>query len=280
MTIIDHLATEPRERINDAVRWLEQGDQIAMLTLINIEGNAPYPIGSQMLVSSRGNYLGQITGGCAEVALAEQAKIAIAISHNTVERYGLDSPYFDIQLPCGSGVDVYFDVTTPLQAYRDIQESLTRRAAVECSIEYGDQRIAKEYLPNERLLIVGKGPIVQALIESARHTGFDVVYFIDESAEVINEYCDQYTVLVSLFHEHELEIDILAMAVKTNLFYIGALGSKRTHQARLENLAEKGCERRNLDKIHGPVGANIGAVSPGQIAISILSEIVDVMNRQ
>jgi len=81
-----------------------------------------------------------------------------------------------------------------------------------------------------------------------------------------------------LFHEHELEIKILAAAVKTELFYIGALGSRRTHVQRLKSLLEEGVDNQLLGRIHGPVGMNIGAVSPAQIAVSILSEVIAVMN--
>jgi len=270
-----NLAAEPRELIDYAVEWLERGDSIAMLTLVNIEGNAPYPVGSQMLVNQHGEYLGQITGGCAEAALALQAKSAIALGQNTVERYGLNSPYFDIQLPCGSGVDIHFSVSTSLPEYQKIKASLARRKSVDSAIEFNDQVVQKRYLPNERLIIVGKGPIVRSLQDIAQLSGFDVVHLVDASIE---DYCDEYTALVSLFHEHELEIEILAAALSSELFYIGALGSQKTHQARLKELADKGFVGSELARIYGPVGADIGAVSPAQIAISIMSEIIEIMN--
>lgn len=280
MPITHHVAKQPTELINDAIEWLSQGKQIALLTLVNIEGNAPYPVGSQMLVNADGDYLGQITGGCAEVALAEQAEIAIVQGENLLERYGLGSPYFDIKLPCGSGVDVHFDVTTPLSSYQEIQSLLDRRVPAEQIIAYGDQRLTKRYLPTEQLLVVGKGPIIGALTSLAQRSNFNVVCFENETAQTVEKYFDAHTALVSLFHEHELETNILAAAISSNLFYIGALGGKRTHRARVENLIELGCSNENVAKIHGPVGADIGAISPPQIAISILSEIIAVMNRR
>jgi len=271
-------SAQPRELIDTAAECLSKGQKIAMLTLVNIEGNAPYPVGSQMLVNERGEYWGQITGGCAEAALADQAVAAIRETQNITERYGLGSKYFDIQLPCGSGVDVHFDVNRSLSDYHAVRTSLQERKAVDQQIEFGGQRITKTYRPNERLLVFGQGPILVALCDLARLSGFDVISFVDQASADFSEYCDGYTALVSLFHEHELEIKILAAAVKTELFYIGALGSRRTHVQRLKSLLEEGVDNQLLGRIHGPVGMNIGAVSPAQIAVSILSEVIAVMN--
>jgi len=267
-------AKQSRELIGDAIRWLQQGHTIAMLTLVNIEGNAPYPVGSQMLVRNDGEFCGQITGGCAETALVQQALTAISKSENTTERYGLNSRYFDIQLPCGSGLDIEFDVATSLQDYVEIAEHLEQRQAITKS------RV-KTYYPNPRILLFGQGPIMPSLMELATQSGFDVMCFDhhESYAHPISDYCDQFTALVSLFHEHELEIDILASALTTDLFYIGALGSKRTHVARLKSLSEKGVDEASLNKIHGPVGFDLGATTPSQIAVSVLAQVIAVMNQ-
>ena len=67
-------------------------------------------------------------------------------------------------------------------------------------------------------------------------------------------------------------------ALDSELFYIGALGSQKTQAARLQNLISKGVDEELLNKIHGPIGLDIGAVTPGQIAVSIIAEIISVMN--
>ena len=266
-----YTANQPRELINSAILWLEQGHKIAMLTLVAIDGNAPYPVGSQMLVRDDGEFLGHITGGCAETALVQQALLAIAKSENIVERYGLNSRFFDIKLPCGSGLDIEFDVVRGLQAYQNIASALDNREAVKVSD-------AKTYYPIQRILLFGQGPILDSFIELATRSGFEVVCFENTQSYDVLSYCDQYTGLVSLFHEHELEIDTLVSVLGKGLFYIGALGSQRTHAARLATLAENGVADELAREIKGPIGLDIGAITPSQIAVSILAQIIEIMN--
>ena len=259
-----YTAHQPRELINSAILWLEQGHKIAMLTLVAIDGNAPYPIGSQMLVCDDGEFLGHITGGCAETALVQQALFAIAKSENITERYGLNSRFFDIKLPCGSGLDIEFDVTSDLSAYQSIAVALDIRKAVKVSD-------VKTYYPSQRILLFGQGPILISFIELATRSGFDVMHFESNHSYDVLSYCDQYTGLVSLFHEHELEIDTLVSVLGKGLFYIGALGSQRTHAARLVKLSEKGVPDSLVKEINGPIGLDIGAATPSQIAVIILA---------
>ncbi|MFT5573253.1 MAG: xanthine dehydrogenase accessory factor [Cryomorphaceae bacterium] len=279
MSIEVYSAAEPRELLSQAGAWLDAGSQLALLTLVNIEGNAPYPVGTQMLVNDQGEYSGQITGGCAEVALADQAVALIKSGQNSVERYGLNSKYFDIQLPCGSGIDVHFDVQKTDENFRSIAQKLDSRQTVIDRIEHAEIDFSKTYLPNERILIFGEGPIKSALTELARRSGFDVLEVSYASQKNFESVCDQHTAMVSLFHEHDKEIELFALGLKFDLFYFGALGSRNTHAQRLEKLKAKGLNDASLAKIHGPIGSNIGAVSPSQIAVSILSEIISVMNQ-
>ena len=286
----------PRNLIATALDWQQQGKRVALITLVNIEGNAPYPIGSQMLVSEHGEFAGQITGGCAETALADQAVAAIGQQENQTQRYGLDSPFFDIQLPCGSGIDVFIDTGLTVVQLEDINQELSARRAVQQTLDTGVGRFVKTYLPNERLLIFGQGPILHNLAQLAHLSGFETICFAqDESnlqalqdsgiqANLLRHHAQQFTGaadrfsgLVSLFHEHDLETDILAQALQTDLFYIGALGSRRTHAARLEALKMLGVDQSALERIHGPVGVKIGANTPAQIAVSIIAEAIQCL---
>ena len=127
-------------------------------------------------------------------------------------------------------------------------------------------------------MLFGQGLIVKCLTELANNAGFEVLLFDYQQSFDIQKYCDQYTALVSLFHEHDLETDILLSVLDSELFYIGALGSQKTQLARLKKLEERGVSSQQLKKIHGPVGLNIGAVTPSQIAVSILAQVIAVMN--
>jgi len=260
-----------KELVFQAIKDLSCGYRVAMLTLVDIEGNAPYPVGSQMLVRDDGEFVGQITGGCAEQSLVQQALTVINKGANTIERYGLNSRYFDIQLPCGSGLDIKFDVERDLQYYQSIAKALEQRRSIKIDEE-------KNYYPTPRLLLFGQNPIIDSLLDIAPQAGFEVLYFKYEKVAAIAKYYDQFSALVSLFHEHDLELDILESALNSDLFYIGALGSKRTHTNRLETLMTRGVSESDLAKIHGPVGLDIGAITPSQIAISIIAQVILTMN--
>jgi len=290
-------AQEPLELLATAVNWLLQGKRIALITLVEIEGNAPYPVGTQMLVDEKGNFTGQITGGCAETSIALQAVDIIANGENKIQRYGLNSPFFDIQLPCGSGIDVFFDVDTGLEEYKKLLKKTLDRQVASQRLSLGPLSFTKSYQPNRRLIVFGQGPIVAALSKMAQHLGYEVVCIAQNTdtqqeldrlkfvSTLLNDsinfapLCDEFTALVSLFHEHEHETTILKTAVSTPLFFIGALGSQRTHQTRLESLANAGVAESQLARIIGPVGSDIGATTPMQIAVSIVSQLIEVANQ-
>jgi len=238
---------KPRELVQLALNWLESGHNIVMLTLINIEGNAPYPVGSQMLVRDDGEFQGQLTGGCAEVSLVHQALAVIQSNENIIERYGAGSRFFDIQLPCGSGLDIEFDVQTSLCDYHAIDKELSQRNAFKFSEE-------KTYFP------------------------FDVIIFDPDIPDGAHSYYDKYSALILLFHDHSSELEILLNSVTSELFYIGALGSKRTHKSRLIELSERGVTSTQLRRINGPIGLDINSITPAQIAISILAQLISIMN--
>lgn len=289
-----NLPYAPQNLISKALDWSRAGQKIALITLIGIEGNAPYPIGSQMLVNENGDYLGQITGGCAEQAIADQARESIKSGSNTNHRYGLNSPYFDIKLPCGSGIDVFINVASKESDYLAIEQALATRNLVSQQLESELGRFCKRYTPNQRVIVFGQGPILISLAELARLSGFEVICIGQDSQTVrqldeagiaavelskfgsdILDYCDAYTALVSLFHEHDHEIQILNSALRSDAFYIGALGSRSTHAQRIAALRELGNQESQLLRIHGPVGLNIGAQTPAHIAVSILAHIVE-----
>jgi xanthine dehydrogenase accessory factor len=299
MSLTYTLSNQPTELIQSAINYLAAGRKVALVTLVGIDGNAPYPVGSQMLVTDQGDYLGQITGGCAEAAIADQAVMLINSRENATLRYGLDSPYFDIRLPCGSGIDVYFDTSIRLEKLSEIASQLDRRLVYRQVLNTGVGTVKKNYLPNARLILFGQGPILVLLAELAIKSGFDVACVaqnqhtekllasagltarsLEQARTEFALELDEFGAMVSLFHEHELEIELLAEALKTTAFYIGALGSRSTHAARLESLKSHGVDTSQFERIYGPVGMDIGANTPAHIAVSILAEIIQKMNQR
>lgn len=151
------------------------------------------------------------------------------------------------------------------------------------------------YNPPPRLIVVGAVHIAQALAPMASMMGFDVTVvdprrafatgerfpnvhvtqdWPDEALENLKP--DAATAIVTLTHDPKLDDPALEAALKSPAFYVGALGSRRTHAKRKERLAEAGIDDRQFARVHGPVGLAIGAKSPAEIAVSILAQIVDV----
>jgi xanthine dehydrogenase accessory factor len=146
--------------------------------------------------------------------------------------------------------------------------------------------------PPLRLIVVGAVHIAQPLARMAALTGYAVTVIDPRSAfasserfpgvELSTEWPDEAmarltpdrrTAVVTLTHDPKVDDPALIAALKSGAFYIGALGSKKTHAARLNRLAEDGFKDADFARIHGPVGLDIGAVSPAEIAVSILAQI-------
>ncbi len=168
------------------------------------------------------------------------------------------------------------------------------------TVEVGSQKIfLNVYVPPQRLIIVGAVHIAQSLAPMATMLDFDVTVVDPRGAwattarfpgvKVIKDWADEAfqamgldgsTAVVTLTHDPKLDDPALEAALKSDVFYIGSLGSKRTHAKRKERLAEVGITDEQFARIHGPVGLNIGARSPAEIAISILGQIVEVRARR
>ena len=153
-------------------------------------------------------------------------------------------------------------------------------------------------LPPLRLITVGAVHIAQPLAEIATISGYEVIIIDPRSAfantqrfpdiKIINEWpevalnelaIDNRTAVVTLTHDPKLDDSALNAALKSKAFYIGSLGSKKTHKARVQRLKIANFSEDEINRIHGPIGLAIGAKSPQEIAISIISEIITIRNK-
>jgi xanthine dehydrogenase accessory factor len=91
---------------------------------------------------------------------------------------------------------------------------------------------------------------------------------------------DRRTAIITLTHDPKLDDPALGAAIRSDAFYIGALGSKKTHAARLKRLQAEGISEAELARIHGPVGLNINAISPAEIAVSILAQMTQILRTE
>ncbi|WP_374466986.1 XdhC family protein [Ferrovibrio sp.] len=152
--------------------------------------------------------------------------------------------------------------------------------------------------PPLRLILVGAVHIAQALVPMAQLTGYDVAVIDPRSAfgsperfpgvTLSNDWPDEAmaqmkpdlrTAVVTLTHDPKIDDPALMSALKSDVFYIGALGSKKTHASRLERLTAAGFGPDDFARIHGPVGLSIGAKSPAEIAISILAQMTAALRQ-
>jgi len=159
----------------------------------------------------------------------------------------------------------------------------------------GGKLFAQVHNPPPRLLLVGAVHISQALAPMAAMTGYGVSVIDPRRAFATDERFpgiamrgdwpdeamadlkpDRRTAVVTLTHDPKLDDPALQAALRSPAFYIGALGSRKTHAARLERLAAAGFTPEQTARVHGPVGLSIGALSPAEIAISVLAQITAV----
>jgi xanthine dehydrogenase accessory factor len=177
------------------------------------------------------------------------------------------------------------EIADVLSAVRDDRSALDSQA----------NRFVQVFNPPLRLIVVGAVHIAQQLVPLAASAGYDVTVVDPRRAWASGERFpevalvtdwpeealralapDRRTAVVTLTHDPKLDDPALDAALASPAFYIGALGSRRTQERRLERLRSLGYDAAALARIHGPVGLDIGAKSPAEIAVSILAQIIQV----
>jgi xanthine dehydrogenase accessory factor len=162
----------------------------------------------------------------------------------------------------------------------------------------GGMVMIEAFAPPRRCFVIGAVHIAQPLVPmliaadykpividprgawatEARFPGIELsTEWPDEAMERLKP--DRASAIVALTHDPKIDDPGLISALRSDCFYIGALGSRRTHAKRLERLAAEGFGENELSRIHGPIGLNIGAVSQAEIAVSIVGEITQVLRR-
>jgi xanthine dehydrogenase accessory factor len=183
----------------------------------------------------------------------------------------------------------------PLAAELSKQLRMGKSASIEAD---GRKLFLNVYAPTAKLIIVGAVHISQALAPLARSLGYDVTVVDPRTAfasperfpdvPLVAEWpdvalpplnVDHYTAFVAVTHDPKIDDPALLHAFARDCFYIGALGSKKTHARRVDRLKEQGASDADVAKIHAPIGLAIGAVSPSEIAVSIMAEITATLRQ-
>lgn len=184
-------------------------------------------------------------------------------------------------------------------ALRDVLEKRLRMAKSGMEDTPQGRFFLTVYVPSPRLVITGAVHVSQALAPIAQLLGYDVTIVDPRTAfasierfpdvKVIAEWpdvalpplaIDHYTAFVALTHDPKIDDPALEHALARDCFYIGALGSRKTHAKRVERLKQAGISEADIARIHAPIGLDIEAVSPGEIAVAIMGEVTQVLRQK
>jgi len=275
----------------------------ALCTVVGIDGSWSRRLGAQLAVlpddaldgtpngAPNGAMIGSLADGCLERALAEEARQG---GPARLLRYGAGSPFLDIRLPCGSGVDVVIDPTPDPAAIAQAAQALARRTPAQLPIG----AFTRHYLPRLRLLIMGSGPETTALARLARAQGIETLLATPLGEDRRGENSenrapgpiplslaqppalptgwspDAWTAIAILFHDHEWERSLIPWALSTPAFYVGAQGGAKARHNRLTHLASLGLPPATTARLRSPIGLIPAARTPSVLALSVLADVV------
>ena len=242
------------------VELKESGEPAAFAIVIKIEGSTPRKVGAKMVVLKDGKALGTLGGGDLEKRVIEEAINAIKQRQPRIASFTLDIEKGKLDMMCGGKLDVYIE---PI-------------------------------LPKDKLIIFGAGHITRALAPLMQMGGF-LVSIIDDSPDLLQKDkfseienlslrdmeeaarelpSDPNTYIVLLSRGFSKDEAILSQLIQKDFKYIGMIGSLRKIAAMKENLQKQGILKGAFSKLHSPVGLDVGAETPEEIAISIAAEII------
>lgn len=300
------------DRILAAARdWA--GAPMAIATVVETWKSAPCPTGTHMLVHADGRFVGSVSGGCVEADVLERAQMVLAGASAVLRRYGVaDDAAWDVGLPCGGDIVVLVqpvsDLGFPESLFTDIVNARGNGATLSVLTDLATGRsIASDdaqtdgfvnvYYPPRRLLIVGAVEIAAALSAIAVSQGIDVTLcdprgrFLTEDRfpgvrlddrwpdDAVQAFApDSRSAIVTLSHDPKIDDPALIAALASPAAYVAALGSVRSHQARLSRLSAAGISAEQCARIEGPAGVAINAISAPEIALSIAGGMIRAFN--
>ncbi|MFB6806359.1 XdhC family protein [Streptomyces sp. NPDC056387] len=344
-------------------RWVEQGRDFAVATVVAVGGSAPRQPGAALAVDGEGTAIGSVSGGCVEGAVYELCRQALEDGETVRERFGYsDDDAFAVGLTCGGIIDI---LVTPVPVGSPVREvfaaalaaaargeaaalariaegpaELTGRAVLvrgEGGHEGGfgghpelDRTVAEEAramldagrtgvleigadgrlcgeplkvlvessVPPPRMIVFGAIDFASALVRIGKFLGYHVTLCdarpvfatknrFPEADAIVVEWPHRYleaqsteglvdgrTVLCVLTHDAKFDVPLLELALRLPVAYVGAMGSRRTHEDRNKRLRDVGVTELELARLRSPIGLDLGARSPEETALSIAAEIV------
>lgn len=281
------------------------------LVLIFIEafkGASLRPVGTPMAVCANGDYAGYVSNGCVDADIAAQALEALKDTQMRRVSYGPDSPYLDIRLPCGGSVSLVVYPNPDPAVITALCDEMRARRSIGLDFSetlsiggVNERETAALYQPPIRVVAAGRGEPLLMFARAAYGLGIDCLSLTPDagaaaaisaqgSAAKTLEFgqplddvlgaagqlpLDRYTAVVTLFHDHDYEMAVLIPALRSEAFYVGAMGSRQTHAARRETLKPQ-LSADQLAALRGPIGLVPSQRDAGRLAISVLAEIISV----
>ncbi len=329
-----------RDIATDVDRWRDEGQDIALATVIQTWGSGPRRPGAKMAMTRDARITGSVSGGCVESAVVEEGREVLESGKPKLLHFGVaDETAWEVGLSCGGTIEIFVELLTdevyvPLRRASGEEHAVARativkgdalgesvvveeasseagtlvEAAARRALEVGrSERIRLEdgselfvdvELPPPTLVMVGGVHVAVAMTTIAETVGYRTVV-VDPRAvfgsderfshvgKLVREWPDdalrglglnRSTAVTTLTHDPKLDDPALEVALPSDAFYVGALGSKRTQEKRRRRLIERGVAEEDLERLRAPIGLPIGSHTPEQIALSIMAQIVAARN--
>jgi xanthine dehydrogenase accessory factor len=279
--------------------YVRSGQRFVLITSVDIKGGSARDLGSLAVVNDAGEMTGYMSNGCIDQDILLQALGCLQSESTRLLQYGDGSPFHDLTLPCGGSLSVWIDPSPDTAALMAAHTALLARTPATLTFypssdpNQATAGITIAYQPKVALTLAGRGAIFRATAKVAHAIGFDLTGFSPDlhDLDAITAYCkappthvmsqhgitkldlDATSGFLTLFHDHDWEPAFLVAALGTTAGFVGALGSKRTHAARLAQLANMGISEPDLQRVKGPIGLVPSLRNADLIAISALAEI-------
>lgn len=296
--------------IDRARKWRAEGHALTLATVVRTWGSAPRRIGAHLLVRDDGLFEGSVSGGCVEGAVIAEA-LLLQKGGKRLDFGVADAKAWEVGLACGGEISIFLQVIDesgfPFALFDRLADARAAGEAVSLATDFstGQTRegtqgdFVHRYDPPLRLMLIGAVHISQALVPLALGLGITPLVVDPRGTfaagprfagiAVDNRWPDEAMAdwrpdsasgIVALTHDPKLDDVALASALRSDAFYIAALGSRKSHAARLQRLEAEGFEADALSRIRGPAGLDIGAANPAEIALSIAAQMVESWRRR
>jgi xanthine dehydrogenase accessory factor len=306
---INRTAADHPSIVDPLVAALRNPGQAVLAVITSVIGASYRSPGAMMCLFADGATAGNLTNGCIESDLLLHARESLATGRPIHLRYGAGSPFFDIRLPCGGGLEVALyphldaDILRQIERLRTKRVPFALRFAESGALSLQDSHptgwdgkdFVIEKRPGLRVLVFGEGPEAiqfcrlvhaagyglhlstssDATLAACLQRGISVAKL--QTADALDLSADDRTAIVFFFHDHDRELPFVSAALNSAAFYVGAQGSRKVALRRSEDLRAMGASTKDLERLKGPIGLIPSSRDPQTLAVSVLAEILNLV---